>query len=342
MLKYYRDGRAIYESSGTEIKDEARTTLRQREGDIAHGKQTAPKAARLLTFDQAVANVVNDYTANQRRSIADVKRRIDLHLIPYFGGRRMSTIDEDAIRAYIAARLDDKAKPATVNRELAIVKRAFRLAKKLPSKPEITLLEEKNIRQGFFERDQFEAVRRHLPEPLRPVMTFAFLTGWRVRSEVLPLTWAQVDTDAQIIRLEVGTTKNDEGRTFPYGVLPELAAVLRAQDARRKALQQKGTICPWVFPTEAGKRQSDFYSAEWRAACKAAGCPGKIPHDFRRTAVRSLVRAGVAEHTAMKLTGHRTRSIFDRYDIVNEADLRVAVERLADLPAAPRKRAKQR
>jgi integrase len=340
MMKYYRDGRAIYESSGTDIKDEARTTLRQREGDIAHGKTPAPKAARLLTFDDAVQNVVNDYTANGRRSIADVKRRIELHLKPYFGGRRMSSIDEDAIRAYIAARLDAKAKPATVNRELAIVKRAFRLAKKLPSKPEISLLDEsQNARQGFFERDAFEAVCKRLPKALQPVMRFAFLTGWRVRSEILPMTWAQVDTTAKILRLEAGTTKNAEGRTFPYDTLPELVDVIAAQVRSRKALQVRGKLCPFVFASEEGTRLPDFYSKAWRAACKAAGHPGKIPHDFRRTAVRNLVRAGVPERTAMMLTGHKTRSVFDRYDIVNEADLRAAVSKLADaLPAKRRRR----
>ena len=165
----------------------------------------------------------------------------------------------------------------------------------------------------------------------------AFWTGWRGPSEILPLQWLQIDPVAQIIRLEVGTTKNDRGRTFPYGVLPALVVVLKAQERIRKGLRKQGIISPWVFPDAAGNRLPTNYWKIWRRACRLAGCPGKIPHDFRRTAVRNLVRAGVPEKTAMQLTGHKTRSVFDRYDIVNEADLKAAVERLAAMPKPRRK-----
>jgi integrase len=335
LIKFYRDGRPIVESSGTDIKDDARSILKQREGALADGRPTPAKAARLLRFDDAVKDVENDYTANGRRSIGNLQTRIRKHLMPVFGGRRMSTIDDADIRDYIATRLEEGAKPASINRELAIVKRAFRLAKM--NRPEIPKLEERNVRTGFFEREQFEAVRKQLPEPWRPVMTFAYLTGWRARSEILPLTWAHVDTSARIVRLEKGTTKNDEGRVFPYGVRPELKAVLDSQEAVRDALRAKGVISPWLFPDASGGRLPAFYSDLWRDACRKAGCPGKIPHDCRRTAVRNLVRAGVPEKTAMQLTGHKTRSVFDRYDIVNEADLRQAVARLAQFPVARRR-----
>jgi integrase len=158
---------------------------------------------------------------------------------------------------------------------------------------------------------------------------FAYFTGWRVRSELLPLTWAHVDTNAQILRLDAGTTKNSEGRTFPYGALRDLVDAIKAQTAVRDALKTKGIISPWLFPDEHGGRLPAFYDHVWDVARKAAGCPGRIPHDFRRTAVRNLVRAGVAEKTAMQLTGHKTRSVFDRYDIVDENDLRDAVTKLA-------------
>jgi Phage integrase, N-terminal SAM-like domain len=170
MLKYYRDRRAIYESSGTDIKGDARDLLKKREAAIVDGLPVSNKTGK-LRFDDAVKDVVNDYTANQRRSLEDVERRIDLHLTPFFGGRRMSTITTSDIRSYIAARLEEEASPASINRELAIIKRAFSLAVKaatLMVKPHIPMLEEHNIRQGFFEREQFDTVRGHLPAPASP------------------------------------------------------------------------------------------------------------------------------------------------------------------------------
>lgn len=175
-------------------------------------------------------------------------------------------------------------------------------------------------------------MRKHLPADLREAMTFAFLTGWRVPSEVLPLTWAQVDEQRQIVRLDAGTTKNSEGRTFPYGALPELDTVLETQGRTRDEMRAKGTICPFVIPQANGKPHKRI-SEHWRTACLSAGAPGRIPHDFRRTALRNLVRAGVSEKVAMTLTGHKTRSVFDRYDIVNEAVLHSAVSRLAQGPS---------
>jgi integrase len=200
-------------------------------------------------------------------------------------------------------------------------------AGKLLHAPHIPMLHEENVRQGFFERDTFNDVCDALPAPIRPVVTFAYLTGWRVPSEVLSLQWAQVDRRVKMIRLEPGQAKNDEGRTFPYELLPELADVIEAQWTAHEQLQAASVICPFVFHRQGAPIKT--FRTAWATACAAVGLPGKIPHDFRRTAVRNLVRAGVPEQMAMKLTGHKTRSVFDRYDIVNESDLRNAVGKLA-------------
>jgi integrase len=161
------------------------------------------------------------------------------------------------------------------------------------------------------------------------VVTFAYVTGWRIQSEVLKLTWSQVDFKAGVVRLEPGTTKSGEGRTFPFTAIPELCTVMEEQKRRTEAAQRKqGRIIAAVFHRN-GEPVKTFYKA-WRKATVAAGCPGRIPHDFRRTAVRNLVRAGVPEKTAMMMTGHKTRAVFDRYDIINEADLRAGAERLAE------------
>ncbi len=276
------------------------------------------------------ADVVADYKVNKKRTLGDVERRVDSHLTPFFGGRRMAAITTADLRTFIDERQAAKASNAEINRELAIVKRAFRLAVqggKLLHVPHIPMLRENNVRTGFFEREQFDDVRAQLPEALRGVVTFAYFCGWRIASEVLPLQWAQVDRAARTIRLEPGQTKNAEGRTLPYDLLPDLANIIDAQWKAHERLARGGLLCPFVFHRD-GIQVKDFRVA-WRAACEAAECPGKLLHDFRRTAVRNLVRAGVPEKTAMQITGHKTRSVFDRYDIVNEADLRTAIGKLA-------------
>jgi len=135
----------------------------------------------------------------------------------------MAKISVATINAYVAKRLKDTPTPgnATINRELAWLKLMFRLAVdagKLVTRPKVTLLVEDNAGQGFFEHAQYESVLRHLPEDLRPVVRFAYITGWRVKSEVLKLEWRHVDLKAGEVRLDPGTTKNGEGRTFPFTI----------------------------------------------------------------------------------------------------------------------------
>ena len=131
---------------------------------------------------------------------------------------------------------------------------------------------------------------------------------------------------ACIVRLDVGTTKNERGRVLPFGELQELHAALKEQKRLSQDLSRHGVICPWVFNRD-GKPIRSFKGA-WEVACRAAGCPGRIPHDLRRTAVRNFERAGVPRSIAMQITGHKTESVYRRYDIVDEADLAEGLRRL--------------
>ena len=142
------------------------------------------------------------------------------------------------------------------------------------------------------------------------------------------LQWRQVDLKIGRVVLDPGTTKNDDARIFPF--TNELREVLENQwEITRSLQQERGIVCPWVFHRD-GKRIKNFYAA-WQTACKKAGVPGRIPHDFRRTAVRNLVRAGIPERVAMQMTGHKTRSVFERYNIVSEGDLDAAAKRLDEI-----------
>lgn len=367
--KYLQNGRVVRESSGTTNLVAARRMLRVREGDVERGVPIDPRVGR-ITFDEAVADLLNDYVANGRRSFACVKSRIEMHLAPFFGNRRLGAITTSDIRAFIAKRQRDApfergsrpttgasarpsavtgsqrlVSPAEINRELTVLKRMFNLALqagRLHFKPHIPMLRENNVRTGFFEPAQYHAILVHLPEAMRPVCAFAYVTGWRIVSEVLTLQWRQVDLRAAEVRLDPGSTKNGDGRVF-Y-LTPELVTLLEQQLRKAEDVQRaKRMIVRHVFfhhdarqdgrpSVTAGApiRGSGFYHA-WCRARVAAGCPTSIPHDLRRTAIRNMVRAGIPERVAMTLSGHKTRSVFDRYNIVSDGDLREAARKLASV-----------
>ncbi len=327
--KYYRGGRPIRESTGTDKDKEAKRFLKLREGDVAQGRLIIPRVER-IRFEDLAEDYLNDYRANGRRSLPKAKRNVR-HLAKFFAGCRAVNISTANIRAFITRRQQDGASNASINRELTALRRMFNLAlqaEKIRHKPHVPHLAEDNVRTGFFEEEAFRSLVKYLPEEVTPVATFAYHTGWRIPSEVLPLTWAQVDFRGGIVRLEPGTTKNREGRTFP--MFPELRALLEAQRAYTESIQrERGCIIPCVFHRDGRPIRS--FRRSWKTACRNAGQPGRIPHDFRRTAVRNMVRRGVSERVAMQLTGHKTRSIFDRYHIVSEGDLKEAGMKLTGM-----------
>lgn len=348
-VRYKVNGKAYEESSGSTDRRKAEKLLARREAELGLGHFVAPDVKRTTVVDLADM-LRNDYRMNGRRSLRRAETSL-AHLLGYFGAARAMTISADRIAAYVADRKDVGAAPATIRNELAALKRMFTLgirAGKVAHRPHIPSIQVSNARQGFFEGDDFASVYTELPHYLQPVAEFAYLTGWRIPSEVLPLTWAQVDLGAGVVRLEPRTTKNDEGRTFPFDALPTLKRLLNTQRERTRALERAtGHIIPWVFHRDG--QRIKYIRRAWFSACSRAATVthsngvkevtrpellSRIPHDFRRTAVRNLVRAGVPERVAMQLTGHKTRSVFDRYNIVNERDLRDGVTKLAALHAA--------
>lgn len=196
-------------------------------------------------------------------------------------------------------------------------------------RPVIHLLKEAKPRQGFFEEHQFLSVRKHLPEDLQVAVTIMWLYGWR-RSEVMSLHLSQIDLEAGTLRLEPDTTKNHEGRVV-Y-MTPELKTLVSAQIARVKFLSRKlGRILPQLFVhlhgCYTGQPVQDFRKA-WSHTCERVGLVGMLRHDFRRSAMRNMERAGVPRSVAMKISGHKTESIYRRYAIVSESDIQDATRRL--------------
>lgn len=335
-IKYSVNGRVYTESAHSHRKQDAVALVRLREGDAAKGLPVSPRLGR-VTLGEALQAVVDDQVANGRATADRTAQRIRAHVLRHWRAEwRLTALTGATLAAYTRARLAEGAKPATVNRELAIVRRAFRLALRhglITTAPAVPLLAEQNTRRGFVSREQFEAIRAQLPSPvLRDVVTMAYLTGWRTQSEILPLQWSQVDRTTQTIRL--GRTKNDEGRTFPYGALRELVEVIERRWAEHERVTSTGRIVPYVFTRPDGQRLRSIRKA-WRRACHEAGLPGRLLHDLRRSAARNFLLAGISEPIAMRLLGHATASMFRRYAITALEDLRAALQRL-EPPAGTR------
>src|SRR5262245_533849 len=339
-IRYTVGGKLQCVSSESAKRADAVRLLKEREGDVAKGMPITADVGK-IRFEEAAEDLLTDYRVNKKRSLRTVTLRIRKHLTPFFGERRLANITPPFVRQYIAKRQSAGASNATINRDLITLKRMFNLALqsgKLMTRPYIPLLKESNVRKGFFEREQLRSITSYLPPYMRGIAEFAFVTGWRTPSEILTLEWRQVDLKAGEVRLDPGTTKNGEGRVFPF--TRELRQILeRQQEVAELLKRERGIIARYVFcftvGKKAGKRITDSgFNHAWGRARVVAGCPGRIPHDFRRTAVRNLVRAGVPERVAMQLTGHRTRAVCERYNIVSPGDLREAAQRLDTFAAS--------
>jgi len=323
-IKFYDNGRPRYESSRSTKETDAKRLLSLRLGQVEQGNCPAPEAQR-TTFEDLAHDLENEYKANGRRSLGHLKVRIT-HLRRFFGSMRAASITTSEVQKYIIKRQGEGASTATINRDLAALRRMFSLAAKatpprVARVPYIPTLQEDNARKGFFEYEEFERVRAALPKHLKSLVTFAYHTGWR-KSEMTNLTWDQVDLHTGTVRLEPGTTKNRQPRMiFLAG---ELLDVVTRQRETRDLLYPD---CPWVFFGGEGKPIKSFRRS-WTTACRTAGVVGKLLHDFRRSAVRNMVRAGIPERVCMDLSGHKTRSVFERYNIVSEGDRLEAANRL--------------
>lgn len=272
----------------------------------------------------------------------------------YFGAWRALEVTAEAVDRYIAVLKKAGLANATINRGLQLLSQAFKLAierRHLSSAPHIRHLSEKgNARQGFFGDTEFNAVEKFLPEYLRDFCRFGYLSGWR-KSEIASLLWE--DLDGEIIRLKGVNAKNGEGRSLVLG--GALAKLIDRRKAARQVKRGNAVMLSRFIFHQYGQPVGDFRKA-WATACvkarlgqfycKACNHPvgghrceackeetyysGRLFHDLRRTAVRNMVRAGVPERVAMSVSGHKTRAVFDRYNIVNEADLREAMQRTQD------------
>jgi integrase len=319
--QWYINGKQIRVSLKTNIKEEAKRELRRLMGESERGG--APEnLKRKVRYGNLRQALLDDYTARGNKSLqtlADGKETIwGLGALDkFFGyseqtaGQPVSSITVDTIRKFVRERQEDKIGNAAINRSLALLRRMLNIARidgKIQYMPPVRLLKEPPARKGFVVRAQFEELLSKLPVHLRPLVTFLYYCGVRV-GEAVQIEWKQVDLSGALIRLEVEQTKTSEARVVP---LPDVLV-----DVLKRVNKKEGLVF-----SDKGLRD------DWTKATKTANLKGLLVHDLRRSAIRNLIAAGVPEKVAMSISGHKTRSVFDRYHIADERDVVNAMNQL--------------
>jgi integrase len=286
-------------------------------------------AASILVSD-LYQHLERDYVINGRRSLVDLRMRWRKHLKEVFAEIPATSLTTQQVSAYTERRLEEKASNATVNRELSLLKRAYKLAiirgvLKSTEMPYIAMLRERNTRKGFLKDEDYADLAHATGEVglyLRALFEIGFTYGWR-RHELISMRVAQVDMNERLIRLNPEETKNCDARTveMTLSVYKLLQALVAGKSPEEKVFT-KGRRNR--FGT-SGKNPIGSFRKAWARATKAAGCEGLLFHDLRRSAIRNMLRCGIPEKVAMEIAGMKTRSIVDRYHIVSGDDLHKAV-----------------
>ena len=243
------------------------------------------------------------------------------HLAARLGTLALTDVTTQHVEEMISAMQTQDYKPATIQSHIAYLGAAMRYARKrgeLVELPYFPTLKFDNARQGFFEPAELDAICAYLPAPYADVARLGYSTGWRL-SEILTLHWSQVDRQAKTITLR--RTKNGHGRALPL-VGDRLDIIERRWQARAHGDQ----LSEWVFHAKGRRVDRSYFWHFWNIARTKAGLPTKLFHDLRRTAARDMIAAGCDYQTAMQVTGHKTMSMFLRYQIIDLRGMRKGLE----------------
>src|SRR5213592_12004 len=362
-MSYWLRGEQKQESTKETDPVKARRRLKQRMrevgADLIGAKKFIGPQSEKLTIDEILDSLTKDLELREKLS-----PQVESKLKPVraaLGRMPASSITDDIIRDYMLVRLKGPGKKpktpiaqalahigrvrpvanATINREMQFLGQAYNLkAKEIGQGPSIPKLDER-VREGFYERSEFEAIAAHLPEDLQDFARWGYFTGWR-KGEIASLRWRELNMENRQLRLRSQFSKNGEPRMVP--LMGELWDIIQRRWKARRYRGENGetVISQLVFFRQkgpgipkTGAPVKEFRKA-WKPACEAAAKPEALFHDFRRTAVRNMTRAGVPRKVAMMLSGHKTESVFERYNITDDHDLEDAVRKtqayVAQLP----------
>lgn len=320
FLKYYVAGKPVEAPTGTTDFDEAVRLLRQKMAKVGRAAEYSGEPGRVLV-DQLLDLVIEDHRFERRSTTYDVEKRVDKHLRPFFGQKKAADVTTALIKKYVTARERD-AEPGTINKELAYLRRGFRLGQQhdpqlVERVPRIRMLPVDNIRTGTLSHEQYRAIRELLPAYARLALVIGYHTGAR-KGEIRKIRIDRVDFKAGRVELPGKITKNKSARYLPiYGDMrAEIEMAIAA--AERK--------CPLLIQRD-GRPVFDWEKS-WKSAAALAGIEESLFHDLRRTALTNMIEAGFSEKEAMEISGHKTRAVFDRYHIVSERRMKQLGERL--------------
>lgn len=314
---------------------EARLLLKQWLENVSNGVSAGHDPQKLYYADLRRL-YLDEYKERGRKSLRTNKDGIEYvdslkHLDAFLDykqegdrGLKVSHISVKTRNDFVKLRQEEGAAPATINRALAALRRMFALAVEaelLRYAPKIKMLPEDNTRTGFLDFEDFNRLYAAFGKDfayVQPILRTGFFTGMRL-GEILELKWDRVKMKDKMIRLENADVKNKKGRAIP---------MIDGMFAMFQKLREDYPDSEYVFVNSRGVPVSSFRKA-WMKVTKEVGLEGLLFHDLRRTAVRNLIRAGVDRKIAKGISGHKTDSTFDRYNISDERDTQDAAAKLS-------------
>jgi len=297
-MKYYVNGAPKVESTGeTEFKKAGRR-LDAVLTAVKTGDYLSPQD-RKITVAELWEGLLTDYRKNGREEVRQLEIKWELRLKAAFGNLRVMQVTTDRLNAYVLKQQAEGLSNSTINKDMANLKRAFNLGyrctpKKVKEVPVFPgRLKEAPPRKGFVEDGTYNKLAANAGSLW--LLAVAYASGFR-REELLSMKVEQIDLLARTITLHVGETKNDEGRVvkMTQEVFLLLQACCHGKGPEDRVL------------TRAGQPIIDIRDA-WAEMCKKAGVSGIILHDFRRSAIRNMVRRGIPERVAMMISGHKDK-----------------------------------
>lgn len=321
-IKYHHNGKPVRESSKSPNRSTAEKLLRKRLAEI-QTDTFIDLSNRKVTIDELYQSLLEDYRANGRGYLKRLEQRWTKRIQQHFGGMKAIALTSDKLKRYASWCREQGLSNATINRDMSALRRAFSLAiedGRLLRAPKFPRFEESEARQGFVEEVQYQRLAAASAGDLwlRALLATAYTFGFR-RGELLNLRVQQVDLLERTIRLNPTDTKTRKGRVVV--LTPDVCTLVEACVIGKKPDDL-------VFSRDDDGSPLGDFRKRWHTLTTKAGCPGLLFHDLRRSGVRNMVRRGVTESVAMKISGHRTRSVFERYNIVSESDIREAARKI--------------